>query len=241
MRTLFVALRLSVSLLFAGLMAAQTPAATLVGRIVDASHAAVVDGAIRVRDVNTNEIRTARSSGEGEYTVSSLPPGSYEVTVEKAGFKLTRETNLELAVEQTARLDVVLQVGAVSERVEVAATVPLLNTETSSRGDVVAPAEITEMPLNGRDFNDLAFMVAGVQTAEEGGKGSPYVVNGARADASNVTIDGFNNQNPRDAGAQTGPPSSNMWAARCSTLATPSTPANPSSAAISSALRRLFR
>src|ERR1035437_584527 len=206
MRTLFVALRLSVSLLFAGLMAAQTPAATLVGRIVDASHAAVVDGAIRVRDVNTNEIRTARSSGEGEYTVSSLPPGSYEVTVEKAGFKLTRETNLELAVEQTARLDVVLQVGAVSESVEVTATVPLLNTETSSRGDVVAPAEITEMPLNGRDFNDLAFMVAGVQTAEEGGKGSPYVVNGARADASNVTIDGFNNQNPRDAGAQARPP-----------------------------------
>ena len=62
------------------------------------------------------------------------------------------------------------------------------------------------MPLNGRDFNDLAFMVPGVQTAEEGGKGSPYVVNGARADASNVTVDGFNNQNPRDAGAQARPP-----------------------------------
>src|SRR5258708_21748993 len=62
------------------------------------------------------------------------------------------------------------------------------------------------MALNGRDFNDLAFMVSGVQTAEEGGKGSPYVVNGARADASNVTIDGFNNQNPRDAGAQARPP-----------------------------------
>jgi hypothetical protein len=206
MRTLFVALRLSVSLLFAGLMAAQTPAATLVGRIVDASRATVVDAAIRVRDVNTNEIRTARSSSEGEYTVSSLPPGTYEVTVEKAGFKLIRETNLELAVDQTARLDVVLQVGAVTESVEVQATVPLLNTETSSRGDVVAPREIEEMPLNGRDFNDLAFMVAGVQTAEEGGKGSPYVVNGARADASNVTIDGFNNQNPRDAGAQARPP-----------------------------------
>ena len=130
MRTVYVALRLSLSLLFAGLMAAQTPAATLVGRIVDASHANVADAAIRVRDVNTNEIRTARSSSEGEYTVSSLPPGTYDVTVEKAGFKLVRETSLELAVEQTARLDVVLQVGSVSESVEVTATVPLLNTET---------------------------------------------------------------------------------------------------------------
>ncbi len=203
MRTLSVAL---FSLMLAGTVSAQTPAATLVGRVTDASRANVLDAAIRVRDVNTNEIRTARTGTEGEYTVSSLPPGIYEVTVEKAGFKLTRESNLELSVDQTARLDIVLQVGAVSESVEVTATVPLLNTETSSRGDIVAPREITEMPLNGRDFNDLAFMVAGVQTAEEGGKGSPYVVNGARADASNVTIDGFNNQNPRDAGAQARPP-----------------------------------
>lgn len=204
MRTLFVAL--SASLLFAGLMPAQTPAATLVGRVIDSSRASVADASIRVRDVNTNEIRTARSSAEGEYTVSSLSPGTYEVTVEKTGFKMTRETALELAVDQTARLDVVLQVGSVSESIDVQATVPLLNTETSSRGDVIAPREITEMPLNGRDFNDLAFMVPGVQTAEEGGKGSPYVVNGARADASNVTVDGFNNQNPRDAGAQARPP-----------------------------------
>ena len=203
MRTSYVAL---LSLLFAGLMAAQTPAATLVGRVIDASRASVVDASIRVRDVNTNEIRTARSTAEGEYTVSTLSPGTYEVTIEKAGFKTLRETALELAVDQTARLDVVLQIGAVTESVEVQATVPLLNTETSSRGDVIAPREITEMPLNGRDFNDLAFMVPGVQTAEEGSKGSPYVINGARADASNVTVDGFNNQNPRDAGAQARPP-----------------------------------
>jgi outer membrane receptor protein involved in Fe transport len=203
MRTSYVAL---LSLLFAGPMAAQTPAATLVGRVIDASRASVADASIRVRDINTNEIRTARSTAEGEYTVSALSPGSYEVTIEKAGFKTLRETALELAVDQTARLDVVLQIGAVTESVEVQATVPLLNTETSSRGDVIAPREITEMPLNGRDFNDLAFMVPGVQTAEEGSKGSPYVINGARADASNVTVDGFNNQNPRDAGAQARPP-----------------------------------
>jgi hypothetical protein len=191
MRTLSVAL---FSLLFVGSMAAQTPAASLVGRIADTSGAAIAGASIRIRDVDTNELRTARSGEEGGYAVSSLAPGTYEVMVEKQGFKLTRETSLQLAVDQTARLDIVLQIGAVTESVEVQASVPLRNTETSSRGDVVAPKEIKEMPLNGRDFNDLAFMVPGVQTAEEGGKGSPYVVNGARADASNVTVDGFNNR-----------------------------------------------
>src|ERR1035438_8493105 len=198
---------LSAALLaFTALAAAQTPSATLVGRIVDASKAGVAAAAVRVRDVNTNEIRSAQSQPEGEYTVSNLPPGTYEVTIDKAGFKQVHESSLELQVDQTARLDVQLEVGAVTQSVEVVASVPLLNTESFSRGDVVAPREIAEMPLNGRDFNDLAFMVAGVQPAEQGGKGSPYVINGARADASNVVIDGLNDQNPRDAGAQARPP-----------------------------------
>src|SRR5579863_7555921 len=71
--------------------------------------------------------------------------------------------------------------------------------------DVIAPNEITEMPLNGRNFNDLVFTVAGVQPAEQSGKGAPYVINGARADASNVVIDGINDENPRDAGSQAQP------------------------------------
>src|SRR5262245_36887098 len=202
MRTKFVTL-----IFTAATMAfAQTPAATLVGRIFDPSHAAVTGATIRVRNVDTNDVRTGQSQVDGAYTISSLAPGTYDVTIEKEGFKQLHEQNLVLQVDQTARLDATLQVGAVSQTVEVEATVPLLNTETSAKGEVIAPNEITEMPLNGRDFNDLAFMVAGVQAAEQGGKGSPYVVNGARADASNVTIDGINDFNPRDAGAQARPP-----------------------------------
>jgi outer membrane receptor protein involved in Fe transport len=206
MRIHSAALLSAALLVFAGLAAAQTPTATLVGRITDASHAGVPAATIQVRSVNTNETRTAQSQANGDYTVSNLAPGKYEVIIDKPGFKQLRESNLELQVEQTARLDALLQVGAVSESIEVTADVPLVNTETSSRGDVIVSREITEMPLNGRDFNDLAFLVPGVQPAEQGGKGSPYVVNGARADASNVTIDGLNDQNPRDAGAQARPP-----------------------------------
>src|SRR4051812_2781535 len=198
----------SVTLLLfaAAVAAAQTPSATLVGRIVDPSSAAVVGASVRVRNVDTNDTRVTETKVDGEYTVAALAPGNYEVTVEKDGFKLLRQEQLILQVGQIARVDGVLQIGAVSQTVDVEATVPLVNTETSSRGDVIAPAELSQMPLNGRDFNDLAFLAPGVQAAEQGSKGSPYVVNGARADASNVTIDGFNDQNPRDAGAQARPP-----------------------------------
>jgi outer membrane receptor protein involved in Fe transport len=204
MRTTFVAAILAI--LFTGLAGAQTPSATLVGRVVDPTHAPIVGATIRVHNRDTNDVRTAQSQAEGEYTVASLPPGHYQVTIEHEGFKQLVQDHLILQVGQTARLDGQLQLGAVSQTVEVQATVPLLNTETGTRGDVIAPNEITEMPLNGRDFNDLAFMVAGVQNAEQSAKGSPYVVNGARADASNVTIDGLNDFNPRDAGAQARPP-----------------------------------
>jgi hypothetical protein len=203
MRTRFAALLMSIA---ATAAFAQTSSGSLVGRVTDASQAAIAGAAIQVRDVATNQMRTAVTQADGQYTVSNLPAGFYQVTIDKSGFKQVRENNLELQVEQVARLDVQLEVGSVSETVEIKASVPLLNTETFARGDVIAPNEITEMPLNGRNFNDLAFTVAGVQPAEQGGKGAPYVINGARADAAGVVIDGINDQNPRDAGSQAQPP-----------------------------------
>jgi hypothetical protein len=204
MRTLFVAL--AGALLVMAPASAQTPTATLVGRITDPTHASVAGAALRVRNLETNESRTVETQMDGQFTVADLRPGTYEVTAEKQGFKQALERSLELQVGQTARLDLTLEVGSTTQSVEVSAVAPAVNTENATRGDVIAPNEITEMPLNGRDFNDLAFLVAGVQPAEQSAKGSPYVVNGARADSSNVTIDGLNDFNPRDAGAQARPP-----------------------------------
>ena len=185
---------------------AQTPNATLVGRITDATGASVVGAKVRVRNLETGEIREVESLGSGEYTASYLRPGPYEVTVEAAGFQPQRHSGLQLALDQTARLDVRLEVGPNTTVVEVTDAAPLLNTENSSRGEVIAGRELTEMPLNGRDFQDLAFMVPGVQPAEQGQKGAGLSMNGARADSSNVIVDGFNNQNPRDAGVHVRPP-----------------------------------
>ncbi len=206
MRTKFAALLPSMLCLLAGLAAAQTPSASVVGRITDASHAPIVGATIQVRSVSTNEIRTAQSQAGGEYTVSNLQPGTYDVTFDSPGFKELRESNLTLEVDQQGRLDAQLEVGAVKQSVEVKADVPLLNTETASRGDVITTPEIVEMPLNGRNFTDLAFMVPGVEPSEQHYKGSPYQVNGARADSGDILIDGFSDESPRDAGAQVSPP-----------------------------------
>ena len=201
-----IAAPLAATIIFAGLAVAQTPTGSIVGRVADSTHAGVPGASIRVRNVDTNLTRTVESQAEGEYTVSSLAPGIYDVVIDKAGFREVRESGLELQVDQVARVDARLEVGSVTESIEIKAETTLINTETSSRGDVISSKELEQMPLNGRDFNDLAFLVAGVQPSESGAKGSAYVANGARADASNVVIDGLNDQNPRDAGAQARPP-----------------------------------
>jgi Carboxypeptidase regulatory-like domain/TonB dependent receptor/TonB-dependent Receptor Plug Domain len=191
---------------FLNFAAAQAPTGTLVGRVSDTARAVVTGASVRVRDLSTNEIRTAKTNAQGEYTVSDLDPSTYEVTISMASFKEVDESSIELQAGQTARFDVVLQVGSVEEKVEVTTEVGVLNTETSDKGDVISPVEISEMPLDGRDFNDLVFNVAGVSPAEEGTKGSAFVANGARSDATNVIVDGLNNTNPRDSGAEATPP-----------------------------------
>jgi len=193
-------------LLCASPVVAQAPSATLVGTVTDSSKAVIPGATIEVRNLDTNQVRTVTSAAQGEYTVTTLEPGKYAVTMTKPGFQKLKESNLVLQADQTARLDVSLSVGNVDVSVSVAADVGLLNTETSSKGDVITPVEIAEIPLNGRDFNDLAFTVAGVQPSEVGAKGASYVANGSRADSSGVFIDGINDESPRDAGSQISPP-----------------------------------
>jgi hypothetical protein len=196
----------SVSLLFAGLASGQAPTATLVGQVLDSTKAAIVGATIEVRNTATSQIRTAQTGPQGEYAISNLTIGIFDVTITKQGFGELKRTGLELSADQTARLDVTLQVGSTAEAVRVTADVGLLNTDTSTKGDVITPTEIAEIPLNGRNFNDLAYTVAGVQPSEVGAKGSPYVAGGSRADSSGVFIDGINDESPRDAGSQVTPP-----------------------------------
>jgi len=185
---------------------AQAPSATLVGTITDSSKAVIPGATIEVRNQDNNQVRTVTSGAQGEYTVTTLDPGSYSVTTSKAGFQKLKESNLVLQADQTARLDVSLSPGEVEVSINVAASVGMLNSETFTKGDVITPVEIEKIPLNGRDFDDLAFTVAGVQPAEQKAKGAEYVANGSRADSSGIFIDGINDESPRDAGPQMKPP-----------------------------------
>jgi outer membrane receptor protein involved in Fe transport len=184
---------------------AQSPNANIVGRVLDQSGAVIPGAQITIRHVATGEFREVVSDEKGEYTIAELAPGDYRIMVRKEGFRRLDERGLTLEVNQTVRLDLQLQVGALSEVVEVTASVPLLNTENPMKGDVIVSREMVDIPLDGRDFSDLAFLVPGVGEKAQGGQGSSFAVNGARADNTNFVIDGFNNQNLRLGGAQARP------------------------------------
>jgi hypothetical protein len=183
----------------------QSTDAGLVGIIRDATGAGVPAASIKVRNVDTNSLREAFSDNQGGFAVPNLRPGRYEIAVQKAGFQQLRETDLELQVNQTARLELRLQLGSLSESVEVRAQAPLLNTENAAQGDVIVAQEIQEMPLDGRNFSDLAFLVPGVQRNAQGDNASPFAIAGARSDNTNFYVDGFNNRDPRFGGAQANP------------------------------------
>jgi hypothetical protein len=206
MRNESLTMGLTAACLFVGCAIAQAPTATLVGRVVDATNASVSGAVVSVRSLGTNQIRTAQTQADGQYTVSALSPGPYEVTITKQGFQAATEPRIVLEADQSARVDVELSIGAVSEKVEVRSSVTVLNTENATLGDVVTPTQIAEIPLFGRDFNDLAFLVPGAQPSEQNGKGAPFIANGQRADSSGILIEGLNDESPRDAGAQARPP-----------------------------------
>ena len=125
-------------------------------------------------------------------------PGTYEVTTTKEGFRSRDETDIELALDQVARLEFRLEVGASTQAVEVSAAItPLINTENATKGEVMTAAEIVQMPLDGHDFNDLALLVPGVLPNQPGVGGGPWTANGSRPDGNNILIDGFNNMDPR--------------------------------------------
>jgi hypothetical protein len=185
---------------------AQANRASLGGVVTDASGAALAGATVTVRNVETNQSRAVKAGHAGEYLVPSLAPGNYELIIEAPSFRSARVTDLVLEIGQERRRDVVLEVGSVAESVTISAEVAPLNTASGTvKGDVIVQQEIRELPLDGRDFTDLAFLVPGVLPTAQGGQGSAMATNGARPDSTNFYVDGFNNRNPRGAAAQVRP------------------------------------
>jgi Carboxypeptidase regulatory-like domain len=191
-------------LLAAGALYAQD--ATITGIVTDSADALVPGVAIKIRNIDTNIERSVVTNHEGSYTVTNLPPGPYEMTADKPGFRTYQKSGIVLEVQQILRTDLQLSLGNVSESIHVSAEVAVLNTENGAvKGDVLLNGEINDLPLDGRDFTDLAFLVPGVMPGAQGGQGSFASINGARQDSTNFYVDGFNDRNAKAATAQVRP------------------------------------
>jgi hypothetical protein len=176
---------------------AQQDAASMTGVVRDANGAAIPGATVTVVNIQTNISVKTETDDAGFYTIPSLRPGAYSVTAEYAGFSKSVRTGVTLQVAQIARIDVTLQPGGVTESVEVAASTPLIESTTSSRGLVVGEKQIVELPLNGRDYNQLALLSPGVlattpRMASVNFKGAMNV-NGNRTFNNVFLLDGVDN------------------------------------------------
>lgn len=169
--------------------------ANLRGVVSDASQAAIPGAKVTVTQVDTHVAQTVETNEQGAYAVPFLNPGTYSVKAEKSGFSPVTRDNLKLDVGQTARIDFTLQIGAVSETLSVNAAAASIDTETSVVGQVIANKAIVELPLNGRNYLDLARLTAGVAPARgsrEDGKGAFSAV-GQHGAQTNISLDGIDN------------------------------------------------
>lgn len=178
---------------------AQVIYGAIVGTVTDASGAGMPGATVKVASLGTNEVRTVSTSAAGTYSVPNLAAGTYRLEVQQSGFKHFVRSSVEVQVDVTSRVDVSLQVGDISESIEVTSAAPILQTDNSSLGTVVPQEEVQSIPLSGRNINNLLALVPGV-VAQGGTYGNAVgnQFNGSRTNAigfGNYSIGGgFGNQ-----------------------------------------------
>lgn len=193
---LLTALVCALSLNFSA-SAQEETSATITGQVVDSSGAAVPNAAVVVRNVSTGEERRIQTNDEGSYNVFPLTPGTYTVTVEQSGFK-TSVTNVTLTARDRRPVPVTLEVGAQTETVTVTSEPPLIQDSPTGQA-LVSGNQVTELPLNNRNFIRLLETVPGVSSdlSDEAGFGLTSLanisINGLRRNAVNYLVDGVNN------------------------------------------------
>ncbi len=174
---------------------ARAQTARIAGTVTDSSRAVVPGATVTVVNVETNDSRIAISNPHGQYNMPFLRSGSYKVTCELLGFQTMRREGIILETDQEVRVDFTLQAGAISESVLVVGT-PVLASDTSSVGQVVTGQTISDLPLNGRNFLQLARLATGVLESAAGDRaaeGGAFVANGARSVLNSFMLDGVDN------------------------------------------------
>jgi hypothetical protein len=169
----------------------------ITGRVTDPTGASVPGASVRVTNVDTGIIRQGVTDSGGDYAIRSLNPGFYNIEVAAPNFQRQVAERVKLDVAQTITQDFRLSVGKVTEEVQVQAQAPLLQSETGTVGTVIENAKVQELPLNGRNFNDLTRLVPGAVRGTNNGaetiQGETFTVTGSRSDDNYYALDGMYN------------------------------------------------
>lgn len=187
------------------LLSAQTATSTVVGAVYDSAHAVIPNAIVIVANPQTGFERRSVTDVSGNYTFTGLQAANYSLTAEAPGFRAERLRELTVRVNQTARIDFTLQPGTVTEKIDVTAVTSLLNTDTATISEVIETRRITDLPLNKRQFLDLALLTPGVTLGNGGPQNgqntlflrptsnSSVSANGQRSQNNNFLLDGVQN------------------------------------------------
>lgn len=194
-------------LLFAAIIVAafaQSQSGTIVGTVSDPGGALIPEAKVQLVNAGTDFTRVAVTNASGQYVASSVPTGTYTITVEHGGFRKLVRAGVTLTAADTLTVDLQLVVGNVQETVEVREQAPLLQSQTATVSSLITNQQVLEMPLNGRNFAQLLKLSPGAYTGSSGNLvNSPYAmrgdvnisVNGSSAQNNTYLIDGVTNRN----------------------------------------------
>jgi len=172
---------------------AQVTSGTIVGVATDASGAVVPNAAITAIHLGTKDTRRTQTNERGEFNIPFVRIGEHSISAERQGFRTQTQTGINVQVDQTVRIEFVLQVGAVSEQVEVTGAAPLIDTSTSSLGQVIGNKKILDLPLNGRNAFALGLLAGNTIPVQGMGTNLPFVTGGGRFGVNDVLLDGVDN------------------------------------------------
>jgi hypothetical protein len=184
-----------------GVLNAQTVFGTILGTVTDQQGGSVSGGEVSARNLDTGAVRKTNTDSSGTYRISSIPAGTYSVTVTASGFKTEVETPITVTVGGDISANFAMALGAVSEKIEVTAETPQVDTTTATLGGFVNSATIRELPLNGRDWLQLALLQPGVASntgqsqadsnRAQRGNGIAISISGGRSTDNAFRIDGL--------------------------------------------------
>ena len=200
---------LMIVILLASLSFGQSSTGSIQGTVVDPQGAVIAGASVTITNVGTSRSTEVKSNGDGLFSLPSLDPGDYTVEVKQQNFKTTTE-HVTLQTAQTVNLEIALTTGVASEFVDVTAATPIVDTATSGVSSTIEGRQITDLPLNGRNFTQLAALVPGVTRGQPGNQqsgqgnqaetfryaasgGGAVSSNGLRVQANNFLFDGIDN------------------------------------------------